>query len=63
MGKESHQTFDLFDSKQRSLIMRIKIFLILLVVLRKVGSNGGLLLSCAAIVRYKVLIELLGLDL
>lgn len=60
MGKESHQAF---DSKQRSLIMRIKIFLILVVVLQKVGSNKGLLLSCAAIVKYNVLIEVLSLDL
>lgn len=62
MGKESHRAFDSFDSKQRSLIVRIKIFLIL-TVLQKVDSNRGLLLSCAAIVKYSVLIELLGLDL
>lgn len=63
MGKESLQAFDSFDSKQRSSIMRVNIFLILVVVLQKAGSDRGLLLSCAAVVRYNVLIELLVLDL
>lgn len=62
MGGESHQAFDSFDSKQRSLITRINIFLIL-VLLQKVGTYKGLQSSCAAIVKYDVLIELTSLDL
>lgn len=42
---------------------KIKIFLILIVVLQKVDSNRGLLLSCVAIVKYNVLTELLSLGL
>lgn len=42
--------------------MRINIFLIL-VPLQKVGSNRGLQLSCAVIVKHDVLIELISLDL
>lgn len=42
--------------------MRINVFLIL-VLLQKVDSNRGLQLSCAAIAKYDVLIELISLDL
>lgn len=50
VAEESHQAFGSFDSKQRSSIMRINIFFIV-VLLQKVDSNRAFQLSYAAIVK------------